>query len=211
MVLDRREVLNSVGVAATVTLSGCVLGSKSGPTDGVGTGDPDSLISAYDTTPLFAHSNRPSWDEDGVVGHVVVIGSEDRMRAAIDRYDLSAERRAAIREFTSGLDYSRERLLFVESVGPNACYDRLEIGDVGVGDGGVRATASVSDTSVGDVACAEVLTYSAALLRVTFESEPIDTAAVDITNGWGETGTVRAEVGDSIGPRSDSRGGYVHP
>lgn len=211
MVLDRRDVLNSVGVAAAVTLSGCVIGSIPGSTDDADNDDPDSPISAYDTTPLLVHTNRPSWDEDGVVGHVIVIGSKDRQRAVLDRYDLSAERRVAIHEFISGLDYSRERLLFVESVGPNACYDRLKIGDVVVGDGDVRATASVSDTSEGDVACAEVITYSAALLRVTFEDEPIDTAAVDITNGWGEAATVRAEVGDPIGPRLDSPGGYVRP
>jgi len=204
---DRREFLTVAGSGVTAALAGCVIGSRPAPENG----DPHPSLSTYDTSPFSVHTGRPPWHEDGEVGHVTVIDSENRQRAVIDRYELSEERRETIREFLTDLDYGRERLLLAESVGPNACHDRPEIGSVGVEGGELRIEASVIDTSEDDVACAEVVTYPSTLLRATFDDEPIDSATAEITDGWGETATISARADDSIGPDLDSLPGYVRP
>lgn len=211
MTPDRREFLTVAGGGVTVALAGCVIGSRPALENGTGNGDPRPSLSTYDTSPFSVHTGRLPWHEDGEVGHVTVIDSESRQRAVIDRYELSEERREAICEFLTDLDYGRERLLLVESVGPNACHDRLEIDSLGVEEGELRIEAGVIDTSEDDVACAEVVTYPSTLLRVAFEDDPTDTATAEITDGWGETATISARADDPIGAGLDSLAGYVRP
>lgn len=200
---DRRDVIRLTGTGVALALAGCL----SGETDPNGS---DPSIDS-ETTPFDTRTDRPAWDEAGDHGRVVVIDDEDRERAVLGQYDPSQSRQEAIREFLSEVDYDRERLVLVESAGPDACHDRLEFGSIEARDGRIRAAASVIDSSGDATACATVVTFPAALARVAFEGEPLDAATVEITDGWGETATVDAAATDRIGPDIDTLEGYVRP
>jgi len=188
---DRRGLLRLAGTAVAVAVAGCPSTDEADDT-------PDEIENA-DTVPLAAHTSRPPWDDDGAIGQAVLVDSDERERAALDRYDLSESRRERVREFLSGVDYDRERLLVVESAGPNACHDRLELGSFRHDSGQLRADATVSDTRDGDVACATVVIFPSALARITFVDDPPDAATVEVTDGWDETATVHASTDDPIG------------
>ena len=190
---DRRGLLRILGTATATVVAGCP--STNG---GNGTDAPDE-IEAADSTPLAAHTSRPPWAVDGAIGQAVLVDSDDRERAALGRYDLDESRRERIRAFLSDIDYDRERLLLVESAGPNACHDRLELGPFRFDSGRLRADAAVVDTRRGDVACAAVVIFPSALARISFVDTPPDAAAVEVTDGWDETATVHANTDDPIG------------
>lgn len=208
MAPDRREFLRLAAPGLVAAVAGC----PSGPTDGAD--GPETGVEAVDTVPLEARSDRPAWDDEAI-GRAVLVGGEERERAALARYD-AVGRRGTLGEFRSGIDYDRERLLLVESAGPNACHDRLELDSIRAEDGRIRADAAVVDSredgGEGDsTACAEVVTYPAALARIAFADGPLDSAAVGVTDGWGRTADVRAGVEDPLGPGPDSLAGAIRP
>jgi hypothetical protein len=94
--------------------------------------------------------------------------------------------------FVGETDFAASVIVYVESVGPDTCHDEIAFDSAGmrVEDGTFIADATVPGAESDDVACGEAITYSAALLRVT--SDPLPQAArLSVTDGWGETGTVR--------------------
>lgn len=201
---QRRTVLRIAGTGAIGTFTGCL--GRSGPGEDLSAG-----IAAVDTHPFAIRNDRPSWDEAGAPGRLVLLDGEERAHELFDSYDLSEERADAIEEFTAEMAYDEERLLFVESVGPNACHDRLEVTNVRLADGELGADAAVPDTSEEDVGCAEVITYPSTLVRITFEKSPPDSARVEVTDGWDETATLSATVEDPIGLDVDSLEGSIRP
>ena len=207
MAPDRREFLRLAAPGLVAAVAGC----PSGPTDGAD--GPETGVEAVDTVPLEARSDRPAWDDEAI-GRAVLVGGEERERAALARYD-AVGRRGTLGEFRSGIDYDRERLLLVESSGPNACHDRLELDSIRAEDGRIRADAAVVDsqeaTDERDLACAGVVTYPATLARITAADDPLDSATVGVTDGWGRTGDVRAGVDDPLGPDPDSLPGAIRP
>jgi hypothetical protein len=158
-------------------------------------------------TARFALRDAVGWD-DGP-GYAVVVDSTVRQRALLAKYRLPADRRDRILEFLADIDYGRERLVLVESVGPDQCHDALEVDAVGLGDGGITAAATVR-RSAGE-ACGEALAYPSALLRVRFDGDPPDRAALDVTSGRGGSGTVTATVEDSLSPAPEDLPGNVRP
>ncbi len=203
---DRRAFLGLAGVGFGVTLAGCLDPAEQGSENG---SDGGPITSA--THPFVTRGNRPEWDAEDAVGRVVLVDSTDRERALFGSYDVSEERAESIREFMADIDYDRERLLFVESAGPDGCHDRLEIADIRFGDGQLRASSTVLDTSEEDVACPAVVSYPSALARLTFEDEPVDSVNVEVTDGWDETATISAAVEDPIGPDASSLEGVIRP
>lgn len=203
MSLDRRGILRLTGAGVSLAVAGCLSGG----------GGPNGAEPAVEsaTTRFVTHTDRPAWDEASDHGQVTVIDSEDRERAVIGQYNPSESRKAAIREFLSGTDYDRERVLLVESAGPNACHDELELASIEARDGRLRAAASVVDSGDETTACATVVTFPSALARVTFENSPLDAATIELTDGWDETATVTAEAADPIGPDPGALEGYVRP
>ncbi len=201
MIQRRRTFLALAGLGVVGTLAGCTGPGREN------TGD--AAITA-ETQPFTTHSSRPWWSEEAP-GRVVLIDDETRERAVFGSYDLSDDRAEAVREFLSDIAYDSERLIFIESVGPNACYDRLDVTNVRLVDGEIGARANALDTSEEDTACAEVITYPSTLVRVTFEETPADSASVELTDGWGETTTIAATVDDPIGPGVDSLEGAIQP
>lgn len=211
---QRRSFLRFAGVGAGMTLAGCLGPPREGPGNGSENGSesgPTNGSLTVTTHPFVTRGNRPRWDVEGAVGRVELVDSGERERAVLAPYDLSTERRESVRAFIGEIDYDHERLLFVESGGPDGCHDRLEIADIRFEDGQLRAAATVSDTSEGDVACPTVVTYPSALARITFEDEPSDSIEVEVTDGWNETGTITATVDDPLGPDIDSLEGGIRP
>jgi hypothetical protein len=196
----RREFLHLAGLGCSVTLAGCL-----------DTGDETGDTIDTETRPFLTRSTPPEWEAEGDLGRVVLIDSKDREQAMLDRYDLSTERSGALEELIIDIDYESERLLFVESAGPNACYDRLELTDIRLADEQIRADATVLDTSDDDVACAEVVSYPSTLARITFEDEPLNSASVSVTDGWGETETISTTVEDPIDSDIGSLEGSIRP
>jgi hypothetical protein len=203
---DRRTLLRRTAVGITAVLAGCL--DRNGPSDGNGTddgtdggnGDSDDerpTVESSDTLPLVSDTSRPWWDDENGVGHAILVDDEERQRAALEWLDLSESQREKVRTFLSGIDYATERALLVESVGPNACYDRLEIDSIRVEDGTLLADAAISepDASMG---CAEVITFPSAIARIAFDGTPPDAATIEVTDGWEETTTVRADIDDPI-------------
>lgn len=220
--LDRRTALRIAGLGVGTAVAGCLDAGGDGddtptetstrtPTD-TSTATPDgSPASVADTasTDLTVRTDTPEWAgdrESGPRGYAVVVDSESRQRAALEPFDLSEERRAAVDEFLADADYERDRLVVLESVGPDTCHDRVGVADVRVADGTLRADAAVVDTRQGDEGCGDAITYPSALLLVTFEGDPPDTARVAFTDGWGDSGTVTASTDDppSEGTSGDS-------
>jgi hypothetical protein len=203
---DRRSILRTVGLGAGAALAGC-LGIGDGGTE-TPTPDGDG-ITDFETLP-FTIRNDPGWHEDSI-GYAAVADSEDRRRALIGMFDPSGDRRDEVEAFLDGIDYETERLVVVESAGPNACYSRLDVGNVRVEEGRLRADAMVVDTSEDDEACADVVTFPSTLLRVAFEDSPRDEVAIDVTDGWGEKATVAATADDALSPGPADLPGHVRP
>lgn len=201
---DRRALLKTVGLGAGTALAGClgISDDTETPTSGPG-------LENFDTLP-FTIRNDPNWCSDAV-GYAVVIDSESRQRAAFGTFAPDGSRHDEITNFIDSIDYETDRLVVVESGGPNACFNRLEVEDLRVEDGRLRADASVIDTSEGDEACASVETYPSTLLRVRFEESPVDEVAVDVTDGWGEEATVTAATDDSLSPDTADLSGHTRP
>lgn len=209
MNIDRRTALRLAGVGVVGSLAGCI--GENGTDNGNNGNGQTGGIAGYETHPLTVRASLgPDFPEEGT-GRVILVDSEERQRAALQPYDPSEDRTDEIGEFIGGIDYGTDRLVVIESVGPNACHDRVEIDGVESSEGRLRADAAVVDTSDEATACAEVVTYPSALLKVTFEGDPADEAAIEITDGWGETATVNASVDDSLSPDPEDLSGYVRP
>ena len=130
---------------------------------------------------------RSEWDRTEQRGYCALIGTES------DAERLLAEAPEPARAFVDETDFAESLLCYVESVGPTTCHDEIEFDGVAVEDGTLVADATVLGPPSDDVACGQAITYPAALLRVT--SEPIPgSARLSVTDGWGETGTVRNET-----------------
>ncbi|ELZ55210.1 MULTISPECIES: hypothetical protein [Halorubrum] len=126
----------------------------------------------------------PAWDRTQRRGICVLITEGNGDGTGI--FDEAPE---SAREFLAGTDFAESVVCYVESVGPTTCHDEVALDGVGVEDGTLVADATVQGAD-DDVACGEAVTYSSALLRVTSDPLP-DAARLSVTDGWGETGTVR--------------------
>ena len=204
---NRRGFIRLVGVCSGVAAAGCL--DRNGPNGNGSENGRDPEIDT-DVSPLAVRTDRPEWDEDSETGYVVIIDSVDRERAVFMSYTHPEDGRA-VEAFLDGIDYDRERLVLVESVGPNACYDRLDIDSIQVSEGEIHADAGVVATADEETACAQVITFPSALARITFEDDPLDSITVEITDGWDEQAAVTASTDDSTGPDVDSLDGSVRP
>lgn len=206
MTIDRRSLLRAASLGLGATAAGCLGAGEDGriPTES----PPKSVLTVTESaTTQFTVRGAVGWDDDA--GYVVIVGSEERQRSLITKYGLPDDRRDRILAFLDGIDYTRDRLLLVESVGPDQCHDRLEITDVAVDDEGITAEATVRRSDAD--ACGEALAFPSALLRATFNGEPPDSAAIDVTNGRGGDATVTATAEDSLSPAPSDLPGNVRP
>jgi hypothetical protein len=204
--MERRTALRAGCLGVAGALAGCLGAGEDGrvPTES----PPGSVLSVTDAaTVRFAVRGAVGWDEGS--GYVVIVDSAARQRALLTKFGLPDDRRDRILEFLEDIDYGRERLVLVESVGPDQCHDTLEFDGVEVGDGGITAEATVR-RSDGE-ACGEALAYPSSLLRARFNAEPPGEATIDVTDGRGGTANVTATVGDPLSPAPDALPGNVRP
>lgn len=210
--MRRRTALRLAGLGAVGTLTGCV---GDGDGDGGDDGSSDPGITGTDSIQLATHTTTPRWhsrNQDST-GHVVLIDSETRTEAALNQYarEMAESRRQELAAFMENVRHRSDRLLLVESVGPDACYDRLEVGNVALEEGRLTADATVVDTSEADASCAQEVTYPSVLVQVTFDDGPPGAATVTITDGWGETSTVDASTDDPLAPDPVDLPGHIRP
>jgi hypothetical protein len=210
MAFDRRTAIRLAGLGAGAALAGC-LGSG-GDGDETPTPTPDGAgIADLETVPL-AVRNAAQWNEAEQVGNVVVADSRDRARNVLARYDPPEERREEIQAFLDDVEYDTDRVVLVESVGPNGCHDALEVDDVRLEGGKLRAAAAVQDATEERQGCTDAIVYPSTLLRVRFDGEQVDEVTVDVTDGWGETDAVNAGVDDPLpSPDPADLPGFVRP
>ena len=228
--IPRRDVLLAAGSGITASLAGCLgrltsgrgpddttTDGGNGPDDGNGTddgdGESDSAVTDYETVQYAASSGAPDWFEESGddVGQVLVVDSDDRLAVLEPTDAVAPDRREDVTDFLAATSFDDSILLYVASVGPDTCHDRVEVSDVAVTDGELTATASVVDTSGEDEACGEALTFPSTLVRVTFHGEPTTDAAVTVVDGWENQATVTATASDSLAPDPADLDGYVEP
>ena len=195
--LTRRTALRGIASGGVAALAGC---TGAGAPDGDGTDGDDgsdgadgddaggdgieTAVQQVGTALL-----RSEWDRTERRGYCVLIETES------DAERLLAEAPEPVREFVEATDFAASVLCYVESVGPTTCHDEIEFDAVAVEDGTLVADGTVLGPPSDDVACGEAITYPAALLRVTSDPLP-GSARLSVTDGWGETGTVRdSELG----------------
>ena len=204
--LTRRTALYGIAAGSVVALAGCTDagdpttggdGSDGGDgTDGNGTDGGDDDDDGTDDERSFvvqqtgAALSGPGWKRTERRGFCALYTAAD------DLSWLLAEAPEEVDEFVAETDFAESVLCYVESVGPNTCYDEITFNPLalGVEDGTLVADATVRGPGDGETACGEAITYSGALLRITGGSLP-DAARITITDGWGETGTLRSDDG----------------
>ncbi|GAA0714744.1 hypothetical protein J2744_002254 [Halorubrum trapanicum] len=217
--LTRRTALYGIAAGSAAALAGCTEtgdpvsggdgtdggdGGDGNGSDGEDGADGDGAAGEVTTAVQQVGSalSGPAWDRTQRRGFCVLIGEADG-----DGAWPIAEAPEAARTFVEETDLSESVVCYVESVGPTTCHDEIAFDGVGVEDGTLVADATVQGAESAEVACGEAVTYSAALLRVTSDPLP-DAARLSVTDGWGETETVR----DADGVReADGLAGGVRP
>ncbi|MFW6153022.1 MAG: hypothetical protein ACOC42_01545 [Halobacteriota archaeon] len=205
MRLRRRDALRLAGLGAVGSLAGCIDNFLVEGRD-----DPDD-IEAVDTVALSGFESRPAWREiDDTLGFVTIADDEQRVRTTLVRRGVDPDDEM-IDDFLADLDFDHERLVLVESAGPNLCHKTIEIGDVAIDAGRLVMDAWVKDHADEDDACAEAVAFPATLVRVTFEDVVVDEVSVDLTDGWGDETTLSANVDDVLVIDLPRLPGYVAP
>lgn len=179
------------------------------------TDDPAALeIVGTATTHFATTSSRPDWavDSEHAVGEVIVIDSRERAEAVLwPHEEVAPDRRETVADFLAATNFKEDVLIFVESVGRNLCYDAISIDDVGLEDDAITATATVTDTSEGDVGCAQAIVYPSTLLRASFAGQRATEAAITVVDGWGTEERITASSTESLAPDPDDLAGFVRP
>lgn len=215
--ITRRSTLRGLGASGVVALSGCLAendDSDSGTDDGNGDdgengngedGD-DGTGDGTDPPIEVHHVETPRtgsmWDYRDRPGFCTFLHDPGDATWLFDENDTETL------AFVDATDFESSVLLYVESVGPNTCYNRLEVTDVAVEGGTIVGSATAIDASdEGDDVCAPSLTYPGALIRITTDPLP-DAARITVTDGWGDSAEVTPEDG-VVDP--DSLPGFIRP
>lgn len=186
----------AIGAGLGGTLAGCLSDGpggtdtdRNGATDiPSGTGPPtaDGGI-AYEVYPFSTRLGRPAWrGEDDRSGYVELYATAAAARGALDVDELASDSRDELESVLAETDFDRERLLYVTSVGPSTCYDRIEVTEMSVDGASLVGAASAVDTSDPEEACGDAITFPSSLVRVAFDGDPLDHARISVTDGWGE-------------------------
>lgn len=175
MRMRRRTALQYAGTLGVVSAAGCL----------------SSTSVDSEVFQLGGLQSKPLWDrpDSDRPGYVTVMTEDDEPwmvddPGAVDGFD----------EWYAETNFEESVMLYIESVGLNTCYNKLDIEDISREGGRLTGTARAVDTSNDDEVCAEAITYPAAFVRVTGEELPT-AAAITITTGWGDTDTVTTDDG----------------
>lgn len=215
--LTRRRTIAGLGASGMLALAACLDAPDDGEDDDHDDGDDDyddgdDDHDADDDDPpepslttevhhVDAWSMGIGWNREERPGICLLI--DDPMDASWLLEDVDRETETFVEE----TDFDSSVLLYVESVGPDGCHDRLEFGEFSREDGAVTGEVTVVDTGEDDEVCTTVLTYPRAFVRVTADPLP-DRARLTLTDGRGERATVDSADG-LIDPASLE--GHVRP
>ena len=183
--LTRRASVRRLAALCALPLAACI----DEPGDGGGSDDDDGDPGASLTTDVHhaaARSVGLEWDYRERPGICLLIDDADDADPLLE--DVGEETEAFVRE----TDFEESVLLYVESIGPDACHDRLEFGEFSTENETVSGEAAVADSAEDDEVCSTVLTYPRAFVRVT--ADPLPThAEMTLTDGNGDQDTVRSD------------------
>lgn len=112
------------------------------------------------------------------------------------------------RAFVDETDFETAVLLQIGSVGPNACYDQLDVGDFELTEKTLRGTAEVVESQKAD-GCPDEITYPWILVRVETADTLPEHARITITDGTGNQREVEAPKRRRLDP--DTLDGSVQP
>ncbi|SNR24296.1 hypothetical protein [Halorubrum vacuolatum] len=192
--LTRRTGMRRLAALAFLPLAACI----DEPGDGADDGEPDdengdpAASLTTDVHHVDAWSVGLDWDYRERPGVCLLIEDPDDAVPLLE--DVGEGTEAFVRE----TDFSESALLYVESIGPDACHDRLAFEEFSLEKGTVVGEAAVVGTADDDEVCSTVLTYPRAFVRVT--ADPLPAAAeITLTDGNGEQGTVRSDD-DAVEP-----------
>jgi len=202
--LTRRRTLAGLGASGAFALAACLDAPADGADDandtgndhedtddedgdGDGEGDEDDDSSEPSLTTEIHHASAWStgigWDREDRPGVCLLIDEPRDVSWLLEDVDRETE------TFVEETDFDASVLLYVESIGPNACHDRLEFGEFAREDDAIVGEATVLDTAESDEVCSTVLTYPRAFVRVTADPLP-GRARMTLTDGRGERATV---------------------
>jgi len=200
----RREALLACAGSFGVFLAGCT--GDDGGGNGNGNGDGPVSVTDVETLDLGAGLGRPFWagrDEDAV-GVVYRYDSADIEGADADvLHDSEADAGA----FVEATEFGTATLLQVGSVGPDTCYDTVDVSDLAVEDGALVGRAEAAHS--GADGCGEAITYPWVLVRVEFDGAPPSDVELTITDGWGDEATIQSASFEGIDPAELD--GHVRP
>lgn len=196
--LDRRAILQIGAGSLGASLAGC-LGEFSPGSDTDDGGD-----FTVDVFQLGGTGAVPVWyrDDGERRGAVTMVDSprDGPWRHRFEGGD-GSNRWDDFEAWLDETDFDASVVCHVETVAPNACYAEVSVDDVRVETATVEsldeerdvvaATVEAVDTSEADEGCAEVITYPAAVVRITptDDADLPSIAQFEIVDGWGEAST----------------------
>lgn len=217
MTPTRRQVLEVASLGFGAVLAGCLSGTLESDPGGSDGGDDDEVtVIEHDVVPLAVETDRPWWyDDDEPTGYVDLFATGESVHERLPFGRVPEDRRDEVQQFVEATDFEVARLLYVASVGPNACYSEVAVSDLGVEAdrivGSAAAIDSTADEDDEELACAQVVTFPSALVRVEFDGEPPNDASIEITDGWGDEAIVGATTGPATPIDPDELPGHVRP
>lgn len=171
--IRRRTALQYAGILGGGSVAGCL-----------GTDSVD-----YEVFQLGGSQTKPLWDwpDTDRLGYLTTLAEDDEFwmvenPETIEGFD----------EWYGATDFEESVLLYIASVGLDACYDELDVETVDREGNRLTGATTVVDTSGDDEACAEAITYPAAFIRASGDDLPSE-ATFTVTSGWGNKAIVTTE------------------
>lgn len=183
MDVTRRTTLLATG--SVFGVAGCIDGITGGTSpdeddDGHGD-DPDGV--GHDVFQLGASQAQPLWTTvDGATGFITRLDSPNEDVWMVE----NPEEIEGLQPWLEETDFGHSTIVYVETAGPNTCYNEIGISHLGIDDDEIVGNAEAIGTSAEDEACGHAETHPSAFVRVSSDTLP-DTATFTVVDGWGET------------------------
>lgn len=205
MDVTRRRTLLATGAA--LGLAGCLddltgRGDPDEDDDPIHDDDPDNV--GHDDFQLGPSQAQPLWATvEGATGFITLIEDEYDDIWMVENLD----ERDDLQSWLDETDLEQSSIVYIETAGPNTCYDELGVSHVGIENGEIVGRAEAIDTSANNESCGHAETHPSAFVRITSDDLP-DTATFTVVDGWGDSSEVTTD-----GRYADPAGlpGHVRP
>ena len=189
MDVTRRKTLLTTG--GLLGLAGCI-DNISGNTDPDENGDghdddPDDV--GHDVFQLGPSHGQPLWTTvEGATGFITRLDSEDEDVWMVENPD-EVE---GLRSWLDETDFSQSTIVYVETAGPNACYNEIGVSHIGIENGEIVGRAEAIDNSGENESCGQAETHPSVFVRVSSDDLP-DSAMFTVIDGWGESSEITTD------------------